>query len=175
MLLVLAFGSLLAAALPLVIGLIAVAGTFAELAVLGRVTDVSIYAVNLTTALGLGLAIDYSLLIVNRFREELQSGRSTADALTATQRTAGRTVVFSAATVVAALGAMLGFPFYFLRSFAYAGIDVTVIALSAAPVCRPCLPPRCWPSRSSRSVPGRSVSSSSSASAAVCPSCPTPP
>ena len=72
LLLVLAFGSVLAAALPLAVGLFAVAGTFAELAVLGRLTDVSIYAIDLTTALGLGLGVDYSLLMINRFREELR-------------------------------------------------------------------------------------------------------
>lgn len=139
LLLVLAFGSLLAAALPLIIGLFAVGGTFAELAVLGRLTDVSIYAVNLTTALGLGLAIDYSLLMVNRFREELRRGADVPVAVTTTIRTAGRTIIFSSATVAAALAALLVFPVYFLRSFAYAGIGVVVIALLASLVVLPAL------------------------------------
>ena len=131
LLLVVAFGSLLSALLPLAIGVVAVAGTFAELAVLGRVTDVSIYAINLTTALGLGLAVDYSLLMVNRFREELRHGADVEAAVSTTVRTAGRTIVFSSATVAVALAALLLFPVYFLRSFAYAGIGVIVIAMLA--------------------------------------------
>ena len=139
LLLVLAFGSIVAALLPLAIGLFAVAGTFAELSVLGHLTDVSIYAVNLTTALGLGLAIDYSLLMVNRFREELRSGADVDTALRTTLRTAGRTIVFSSATVAVALAAMLIFPLYFLRSFAYAGIGVVLIAMAAALITLPAL------------------------------------
>jgi len=144
LLLVLAFGSVLAAALPLVIGLFAVAGTFAELAVLGRFTDVSIYAIDMTTALGLGLGVDYSLLMINRFREELRRAaggpQDTVRAVViATMRTAGRTIIFSSATVAAALAALLVFPVYFLRSFAYAGIGVVVIALLASLVLLPAL------------------------------------
>ncbi|GAA2524466.1 membrane protein [Winogradskya humida] len=138
-LLILAFGSLLSALLPLVIGIIAVAGTFAELAVLGRLTDVSLYSVNLTTALGLGLAVDYSLLMVNRFREELRRGADVESAVATTVRTAGRTIVFSSATVAVALAAMLLFPVYFLRSFAYAGIGVVVIAMIATLTTLPAL------------------------------------
>ena len=143
-LLVLAFGSFLAALLPLAIGLFAVAGTFAELAVLGRVTDVSIYAIDLTTALGLGLGVDYSLLMINRFREEL---RRTADgtgdplraAVIATLGSAGRTIMFSSVTVAVALAALLVFPVYFLRSFAYAGIGVVAIAALASLILLPAL------------------------------------
>ena len=80
-LLVLAFGSLVAALLPLAIGLVAILGTFAELAILGRITDVSVFAINLTTALGLGLGIDYALLMVARFREYLSQGTSVPDAV----------------------------------------------------------------------------------------------
>lgn len=127
-LLLLVFGSLVAALLPLVIGLVAIAGTFAELFVLGSVTDVSIFAINLTTALGLGLGIDYALLMVSRFREQLAAGASVDDAVRRTVSTAGRTVAFSAATVAAALGALLVFPQYFLRSFGYAGVGVVAIA-----------------------------------------------
>ena len=139
LLLVVAFGSVLAALLPLGIGLVAVAGTFAELAVLGRLTDVSIYALNLTTALGLGLAVDYSLLMVSRFREELRAGRDVDEAVSRTIATAGRTIVFSSATVAAALGALLLFPVYFLRSFAYAGIGVVVVAMAASLITLPAL------------------------------------
>ena len=139
LLLLLAFGSVVAALLPLGVGLIAVLGTFAVLDVLGHATSVSIYSINLTTAMGLGLAIDYSLLIVSRFREELADGHDTEDAVVRTLQTAGRTVVFSAATVAVALGAMLVFPLYFLRSFAYAGIGVVLVAMLAAVVSLPAL------------------------------------
>ncbi|MGQ4432801.1 MULTISPECIES: MMPL family transporter [unclassified Streptomyces] len=127
-LLLLVFGSMIAALLPLAIGTIAIAGTFAELYLLGSVTDVSVFAINLTTALGLGLGIDYALLMVSRFREQLATGASVDDAVRRTVSTAGRTVAFSAATVAAALAALLVFPQYFLRSFGYAGVGVVVIA-----------------------------------------------
>jgi putative drug exporter of the RND superfamily len=127
-LLLLVFGSMVAALLPLAIGIIAIMGTFAELFVLGSVTDVSIFAVNLTTALGLGLGIDYALLMVSRFREQLAAGASVDDAVRRTVSTAGRTVAFSAATVAAALAALMVFPQYFLRSFGYAGVGVVAIA-----------------------------------------------
>ncbi|WP_405849898.1 MMPL family transporter [Streptomyces niveus] len=127
-LLLVVFGSVVAALLPLVIGTIAIAGTFAELALLGGVTDVSNSATNLTTALGLGLGIDYALLMISRFREQLATGSSVDDAVRHTVRTAGRTVAFSAATVAVALAALLVFPQYFLRSFGYAGVGVVAIA-----------------------------------------------
>jgi RND superfamily putative drug exporter len=131
-LLVIAFGSMVAALLPLVVGVLAVLGTFALLSVLGSVTDVSVFSINLTTALGLGLAIDYALLMVSRFREELDSGQDTVEAVTRTVETAGRTIVFSALTVAVALGALMLFPLFFLRSFAYAGIGVVIIAMASA-------------------------------------------
>lgn len=138
-LLVFAFGSLVAALIPLLIGAIAILGTFAELAIFGSITDVSVYAINLTTALGLGLAIDYALLMISRFREELAAGQSTEDAVVRTVQTAGRTIVFSAATVAVALAALLLFPLYFLRSFAYAGIGVIAISMVAAILVMPAL------------------------------------
>jgi putative drug exporter of the RND superfamily len=138
-LLVFAFGSVVAALLPLTIGLIAILGTFAELFVLGSVTNVAIYAINLTTALGLALAIDYSLLMVSRFREELGRGQEPARAVVRSVQTAGRTILFSGATVVAALSVLLIFPLYFLRSFAYAGIGVVLISMAAAVVVLPAL------------------------------------
>ncbi len=139
LLLIFAFGSLVSALLPLAIGAFAIVGTFAELSVLGSVTDVSIYAINLTTAMGMALGIDYALLMVNRFREELAAGASTERAVRTAVGTAGRTIVFSGATVIAALAALLIFPLYFLRSFAYAGIGVVIIAAAAALFVLPAL------------------------------------
>ncbi len=138
-LLVFAFGSIVAALLPLAIGGIAILGTFAELYVLGSVTSVAIYAINLTTALGLALAIDYALLMVSRFREELARGEEPAGAVVRSVQTAGRTIVFSGATVMAALAVLLIFPLYFLRSFAYAGIGVVLISMIAAVVVLPAM------------------------------------
>ncbi|MEJ8645492.1 MMPL family transporter [Streptomyces sp. MS1.HAVA.3] len=109
-LLVFVFGSVVAASLPLLIGVLAVAGTMLVLSALGSVTDVSVFALNLTTALGLGLGIDYGLLIVSRFREELALGYRPRNAAIRTVRTAGHTIVFSAATVSAALATLLVFP-----------------------------------------------------------------
>ncbi|MCX4974410.1 efflux RND transporter permease subunit [Streptomyces sp. NBC_00620] len=138
-LLVIAFGSVVAALIPLVIGLIAIVGTFAELYVLGSLTDVSVFSINLTTALGLGLGIDYALLMISRFREHLAEGAEVPEALRHTVRTAGRTITFAAATVAIALSALLVFPQYFLRSFAYAGIGVVVIAAVSALLVVPAL------------------------------------
>ncbi|AUH40853.1 MMPL family transporter [Streptomyces sp. CMB-StM0423] len=138
-LLLVAFGSLVAALLPLVIGVIAILGTLAELYVLGSITDVSVLSVNLTTALGLGLSIDYGLLLVSRFREQLAAGDSVPDAVRRTVTTAGRTIAFSSAAVVAALAAMLVFPLVSLRSFAYAGIGVVAIAAVSSLLVIPAL------------------------------------
>ncbi|MFJ3924775.1 MMPL family transporter [Streptomyces sp. NPDC090022] len=136
-LLVLVFGSAVAALLPLGVGIVAILGTNAVLRVLTEFTDVSVFAQNLTTALGLGLAIDYALFIVRRFREESAAGRDPVTAVGITLRTAGRTVLFSALTVAVALSAMLFFPMYFLRSFAYAGMAVVLIAAAAALILLP--------------------------------------
>jgi putative drug exporter of the RND superfamily len=127
-LLILVFGSVVAASLPLVIGVMSIIGTFFVLRMLAALTDVSIYALNLTTALGLGLAIDYSLFVVSRYREELRAGYAPRVAAIRTVRTAGRTVAFSALTVAASLCATLVFPIAFLRSFAYAGVAVALLA-----------------------------------------------
>lgn len=139
LLLLVVFGSVVAALLPLVIGTVAVVGTFAELAVLGGLTDVSVFAINLTTALGLGLGIDYALLVISRFREHLAAGAEVDDAVRHTVRTAGRTVAFSAATVAAALASLLVFPQFFLRSFAYAGVGVIIVAAVATLFVMPAL------------------------------------
>ncbi|HEY1651403.1 MAG TPA: MMPL family transporter [Acidimicrobiales bacterium] len=136
-LLLFVFGSLVAAAMPLTIGAVAVVGTLLSLRVLDGITPVSVFAVNLTTVLGLGLAIDYSLFVVSRFREELAAGRDVPDALEETLAHAGRTVAGSALTVAAAVSALLVFPLMFLRSFAYAGITVALLAGLAALVVLP--------------------------------------
>jgi RND superfamily putative drug exporter len=133
------FGGLIAAAIPIVIGLVAIAGAAAILRLLTAVTDVSVFALNLATALGLALAIDYTLLIVSRYREESANGVPRADAVVRTMSTAGRTVLFSSVTVALSLSAMAIFPMYFLRSFAYAGVGVIVVAASAALVITPAI------------------------------------
>ncbi|AKN69564.1 transporter [Streptomyces sp. PBH53] len=136
-LLVMVFGSAVAALLPLGIGIVAILGTNAVLRGLTAFTDVSVFALNLTTALGLGLAIDYALFIVRRYREELSAGADPSTAVGTTLRTAGRTVLFSALTVAVSLAAMMLFPQYFLRSFAYAGIAVVLLAAAAALILLP--------------------------------------
>src|SRR5262249_21462994 len=139
LLLIVVFGGLVAAGLPVLVGLLAILGTLLALFAISSVTDVSIYSLNLTTALGLGLAIDYSLFVVSRFREELRRGLAPHDAVVRTVETAGRTVAGSALTVAASLGAMLLFPLVFRRSFAYAGIAVSLIAAAGAIVSLPAL------------------------------------
>ncbi|MFD3824033.1 MMPL family transporter [Streptomyces sp. NPDC058625] len=136
-LLVMVFGSAVAALLPLGIGIVAILGANAILRGLTEFTEVSVFAMNLTTALGLGLAIDYALFIVRRFREELSAGAEPLTAIGTTLRTAGRTVLFSALTVAVSLAAMMLFPQYFLRSFAYAGIAVVLLAAAAALILLP--------------------------------------
>lgn len=139
LLLLVVFGTVVSALLPLVIALISIVGVFAELYLVGSVTDVSIFAVNLTTALGLGLGVDYALLMISRFREQLAAGASVDDAVRKTMSTAGRTVAFSAATVAAALAALMVFPQYFLRSFGYSGVGVVLIAALASLLVMPAL------------------------------------
>jgi putative drug exporter of the RND superfamily len=138
-LLVLVFGSLVAASLPLLVGGVAIIGTFLALSVIGSLTNVSIFSINLTTALGLGLAIDYSLFVVSRFREELHAGYDPHTAVVRTVERAGRTVAFSALTVAVSLSALLIFPLYFLRSFAYAGVAVVLVAALTSTVSLPAL------------------------------------
>ncbi|HJR26323.1 MAG TPA: MMPL family transporter [Acidimicrobiales bacterium] len=138
-LLLLVFGSVVSASLPLAIGAMSVVGTFVVLRLLSTVTEVSIFSLNLTTAMGLGLAIDYSLFMVSRFREELQAGHEPDVALQRTVRTAGRTVAFSSVTVAASLCALLVFPLAFLRSFAYAGVAVAFLAGAFSVVVLPAI------------------------------------
>jgi RND superfamily putative drug exporter len=137
--LVFVFGGLVAALLPLSIGVVAILGTLAVLRLLTTFVPVSVYSINLTTALGLGLAIDYSLFIVSRFREELRRGGEPRGAVLTAVASAGRTVLFSSLTVGLSMAAMAVFPFYFLRSFAYAGLAVVAVAALGAVVVLPAL------------------------------------
>ncbi len=139
LLLLLVFGGVVAAGLPVLVGGVSVFGAFMVLWMVTQFTDVSIFSINLVTALGLGLSIDYSLFIVSRFREERAAGRSVDDAVVRTVETAGRTVAFSAITVAISLSALLIFPLYFLRSFAYGGIGVLVVAMVISVVSLPSL------------------------------------
>ena len=129
---ILAFRGLVAAALPLMVGAIAVAGSLLIMRALADVTSLSVYSLNLVTGLGLGLAIDYSLFIVYRYREELSACGHCAEAVQRTLATAGRTVAFSSLTVSAALLSLLAFPQPMLRSMGIAAAVVTVFAALAA-------------------------------------------
>jgi len=131
-LLLFVFGSVVAAGLPFLVAGGAILGSFAVLWVLALVTDVSIFAVNLVTGLGLGLGIDYALLMINRFREELRGGGNVNDAVATTTGTAGKTVFVSGLTVAITLASLLFFPQYFLHSFAYAGVAVSLLAVVGA-------------------------------------------
>jgi RND superfamily putative drug exporter len=149
------FRGLVAAALPLVVGGFAVLGTLLILRLLSSLTEVSVFAVNITTGLGLGLGIDYSLFIVSRYREEVRGGRTREAALDRTLQTAGRTVLFSAVTVAIALASMLVFPLTFLRSFAYAGAAVVALAALGATLFLPAIIKLLGPRMEMGSLPGR--------------------
>ena len=137
--LVLVFGALVASAMPLVIGITAILGTFFGLYLLTLVTDVSIFALNLTTGLGLGLGIDYALLMVNRFREEIARGISREDAIVNTMRSAGKTVFYSGLTVVLTLISLAFFPMNFLKAMGYARARVVALAVVGALIPLPAL------------------------------------
>ncbi|WP_055549055.1 MMPL family transporter [Streptomyces sp. NBRC 110028] len=122
------FRSVVAALVPLMVSGLTILSVLLVIRILTLFTEVSALASNVTTGLGLGLAIDYSLILIKRYREERGQGVRTDQAIATTLRTAGRTVLFSAVTVTLALGALLVFPFYFLRSFAYAGIPTALLA-----------------------------------------------
>ncbi|STZ24018.1 putative RND superfamily drug exporter [Mycolicibacterium aichiense] len=126
------FGGLVAASLPLAVGAVAIFGAMAVLHAITFVTDVSIFALNLAVALGLALAIDYTLLLLSRFRDELAAGADRDRALIRTMTSAGRTVLFSAMTVALSMSAMVLFPIYTLKSFGYAGVAVVAFASLAA-------------------------------------------
>jgi putative drug exporter of the RND superfamily len=128
-LLLIVFGTVISMLLPLGVGGLAVVGGLAGVGLLARVTDVSTYAQNIVTLIGLGVAIDYSLFIVNRFREELPRQASVEDALAAAMATSGRAVLFSGITVAIGLSAMLFFQGSFLASMGFAGAIVVAIAV----------------------------------------------
>ncbi len=138
-LLLFVFGSAVSAILPLSVALGAILGAFFVLWLIALVTNVSVFALNLVTGLGLGLGIDYSLLIVNRFREELAHDPDVEGAVSRTIASAGRTVVLSSATVCVVMVALLFFPQYFLKSFGYAGIVTTALASLSAVTVLPAL------------------------------------
>ena len=133
----LVFRGLVAALLPLAVGMTTILITFSLLRLVNAFEPMSTFAINLVTGLGLGLAIDYSLFMVSRFREELETSNERSDALRSTMRTAGRTVLFSSVTVAAALAAMIVFPLRFLYSM---GIGGVLVALTAAFVSLTLLP-----------------------------------
>jgi RND superfamily putative drug exporter len=137
--LVIVFGGVVAALPPLALAVVNMLGTILVLRLLTGATSVSVFAMEVTIGLGLGLAIDYSLLIISRYREELAGGADVPTAIVTSVRTAGRSVLFSAVVVALALAGLLVFPFYFLRSFAYAGIPVTVLAALASITVLPAL------------------------------------
>ncbi|WP_235734474.1 MMPL family transporter [Nocardioides alcanivorans] len=131
------FGSLVAASMPVLVGGVAVVGALGVLRLIAEVTEVSIFSVNIITLLGMGLAIDYALFVVSRFREEL-AGRDDDDpdavsaALRRTMATAGRTVLFSGLTVAVAMSSLLVFPQNFLRSIGYGGMAAVLVAMLAS-------------------------------------------
>jgi uncharacterized membrane protein YdfJ with MMPL/SSD domain len=131
------FRSLVAAALPLLVGGLAIVGTFLVLRLANELTDISIFALNLTTALGLGLAIDYSLFVVARYREEIARAGPGFEAVRRTLFTAGRTVLFSSLTVAAALASLTVFPQRFLYSMGIGGALVALLAATVALVVLP--------------------------------------
>jgi RND superfamily putative drug exporter len=131
------FGGLLAAALPVVIGALAILAAMAVLRGIALVTYVSVFSLNLSVAMGLAVAIDSTLLIISRYRDEVADGADRDVALMRTMATAGRTVLFSAMTVALSMVAMLLFPMYFMKSFAYAGIAAVAFAALAAVAVTP--------------------------------------
>jgi RND superfamily putative drug exporter len=138
-LMALVFGSLVAATTPLLVGSLAIIGAFTVVRLVTYVTDVSSFSINIITILGLGLAIDYALFVVSRFREELDAGRPTPEAVTRTMATAGRTVLVSGVTVALALAGLLIFPQMFLRSMGIGGIAAVVVAVLVSLTVLPAL------------------------------------
>ncbi|MEN9687033.1 MAG: hypothetical protein RL381_45 [Actinomycetota bacterium] len=126
------FGALAASAMPLIVGVAAILGAFFILYLISLFTDVSVYALNLTTGMGLGLGIDYALLMVNRFREEIHHGKSVEDSVVTTMATAGKTVFYSGLTVLVTMVSLTFFPLPFLKSFGYAGVSVVALAVVGA-------------------------------------------
>jgi len=138
-LLMVIFGSLAAASLPVAIGFVAILGSFTVLRLLTLGTTVSVYSLNITTILGLGLAIDYGLFMVTRFREELHRQPDVEQAVARTVATAGRTVAVSGVTVAVALTSLMLFPETFLRSMGYGGVATVAVDMLAALTVLPAL------------------------------------
>jgi uncharacterized membrane protein YdfJ with MMPL/SSD domain len=139
LLLVLIFRGPVAAVLPLVIGVLSILGSFAVLRGLSVVTDISVFSVNVVTMLGLGLAVDYSLFIVSRYREELRAGVDRVQAVSTTLQTAGRTVAMSGLIVATSLASLMLFPQAYLRSMGLGGVAAVLIALAASLTVLPAL------------------------------------
>jgi RND superfamily putative drug exporter len=133
------FGGLIASAMPVVVGVSAILGAFLILYLISLFTGVSIFALNLVTGMGMGLGIDYSLLMVNRFREELHAGKSVEESVAQTVKTAGKTVFFSGITVMISLASLMFFPQMFLKSFGYAGVSVVAVAILGALIPLPAI------------------------------------
>jgi RND superfamily putative drug exporter len=123
--------------MPLIVGVAAILGAFFILYLFSLFTDVSVYALNLTTGMGLGLGIDYALLMVNRFREEIHHGKNVEDSIVTTMATAGKTVFYSGLTVLVTMVSLTFFPLPFLKSFGYAGVSVVALAVVGAIVGLP--------------------------------------
>ena len=138
-LLLVVFRGLVAAAIPLVVGLFSVLLAFLMLRGMAATVDTSLYALNITTALSLGLAVDYALLIVSRYREELERHGATLEAHRRTVTTAGRTALFSGFTVAAAMAALVLFPQRFLYSVGVAGAAVALLSATIAVLVVPSL------------------------------------
>jgi Predicted drug exporters of the RND superfamily len=138
-LLIFIFRSAVAALLPLAVGTMAIMGAFLATRLIVYATDVSIFAINVITLLGLGLGIDYALLVVNRFREELRDGWEVPDAIRRTVATAGRTVTVSGLTLCLALSGLVLFPQQFLRSMGYGAIATVLVAVASAVTVLPAL------------------------------------
>jgi RND superfamily putative drug exporter len=138
-LLLVIFGSLTAACLPLAIGALGILGSFTALRLLTIITGVSVFSLNITTILGLGLGIDYGLFLVTRFREELHKQGTVEDAVARTVATAGRTVLVSGITVAIVLASLMLFPETILRSIGYGGVATVVVDMLAALTVLPAL------------------------------------
>jgi RND superfamily putative drug exporter len=139
LLMIFVFGSVIAAGLPLMIAGLTILGSFFFIWLASLFTDTSTFSVNLVTGLGLGLGIDYALLMVSRFREERNKDQDVSSAVQATMLSAGRTVFFSGVTVALVMISMNFFPQYFLKSFAYAGLVAVFIAVAAALIALPAM------------------------------------
>ena len=139
LLLLFVFGALVASTMPLFVGVTAILGSFFLIYLFTHFTSISVFALNLITGLGLGLGIDYALLIVNRFREELHHGKTVEESVITTVATAGKTVFYSGLTVFVTMASLLLFPLNFLKSFGYAGISVISLAVVGAIFALPAL------------------------------------